>query len=284
MTSSVSVIIPTYNRADYLVNALSSVQCQSYPPAEVIVVDDGSTDETQLILQKDYPDVVYCRQENKGVSSARNVGIAIAHSEWLAFLDSDDEWMPKKLEKQLNALNHSSDIRVCHTNEIWIRNGKRINQTKKHEKHGGWIYEKCLPLCAMSPSSVIIHRSIFEHIGVFDESLPACEDYDLWLRICAFYPVLYIEEPLIVKRGGHSDQLSGRYWGMDRFRIAALGEMINDSGLSIEYRRKTLEKIIEKINIYIIGAEKRDKKDEVEEYTQKMKCYENQLYLLLKRR
>ncbi len=270
---SISVVIPTYNRADYLVKAISSVMNQSRSVDEIIVVDDGSTDHTRLMLEKNYPKIEYYYQENRGVSAARNMGIAKARSDWLAFLDSDDEWLPKKLEKQLEA-NQSSAVRVCHTNEIWIRNGIRVNQMKKHEKQGGWIYEKCLPLCVISPSAVMIHQSIFDAVGVFDESLPACEDYDLWLRICAYYPVSYHAEPLIIKRGGHPDQLSARYWGMDRFRIASLEKMINDPVLSARYKTKTLEIIIKKIKIYIIGAVKRDKKDEVTVYTKKKEYYE----------
>ncbi len=275
--SSISVIIPTFNRADFLDRALTSILGQSLQPDEIIVIDDGSTDNTQGLVKGDYPQVKYIYQENKGVSAARNLGLSKAQSKWLAFLDSDDEWLPKKLAMQVEQLNQNQDIKLCHTNEIWIRNEKRINQMKKHKKHRGWIYDKCLPLCAISPSSVIIHRSLFDSIGNFDESLPACEDYDLWLRICAYYPVSYIEEPLIIKRGGHDDQLSRKYWGMDRFRIRALEKIINDSNLSLKYRTSSLKMIIEKIRIYIIGAEKRDKTDEVDDYTERKKHYEKLL-------
>ncbi len=102
-------------------------------------------------------------------------------------------------------------MRVCHTDEIWIRNGRRVNARKKHGKKGGWIFQHCLPLCAMSPSSIMIHRDVFTALGGFDERLPACEDYDLWLRITARYPVLFTRQPLIEKYGGHDDQLSRKY-------------------------------------------------------------------------
>ena len=110
----------------------------------------------------------------------------------------------------------------------------------KHAKAGGWIYTHCLPLCAISPSAVLIHRSIFDCVGLFNEQLPACEDYDLWLRICARFPVHFIPEPLIIKYGGHDDQLSRRYWGMDRFRIQALEDILASGVLTEEHRQATL--------------------------------------------
>jgi glycosyltransferase involved in cell wall biosynthesis len=189
---NISVIIPTHNRAHTVSLAIESVLKQSLPPAEIIIVDDGSTDETSALIQDEFPDCHYLHQQNQGVSSARNRGITAASGEWLAFLDSDDEWMPNKLAMQASALKSQPDVHLCHTEEIWIRNGTRVNQMKKHAKRGGWIFQHCLPLCAISPSSVIIHHSIFEDVGLFDETLPACEDYDLWLRICAFYPTLFI--------------------------------------------------------------------------------------------
>ncbi|MES9888132.1 MAG: glycosyltransferase family A protein, partial [Candidatus Sedimenticola sp. 6PFRAG1] len=222
----ISVVIPTHNRATVLERALASVLTQTHPAMEVIVVDDGSEDRTRELLAQKFPSVRYLHQPNQGVSSARNLGIANARGDWIAFLDSDDEWLPGKLQAQKELLSNHPDIRICHTEEIWIRDGKRVNQMKKHTKQGGVIFRHCLPLCVISPSSVMIHRDVFEQVGVFDESLPACEDYDLWLRICARYPVAFIEQPQINKYGGHDDQLSRRHWGMDRFRLQALEKII----------------------------------------------------------
>ena len=126
----------------------------------------------------------------------------------------------------------------------------------KHDKSGGLIYQKCLPLCAISPSSVLIHREVFDDIGNFDESLPVCEDYDYWLRYCASHPVLYIESPQLIKHGGHEDQLSRRYWGMDRFRIIALLKILSSHNLSEENRTATVDMLIEKHRILVTGAEK----------------------------
>ena len=201
----------------------------------------------------------YHYQQNKGVSSARNLGLELANSDWIALLDSDDQWLPTKVQQQFDLLR-KTDLQVCHTQEIWIRNGVRVNQMKKHAKRGGWIFQHCLPLCAMSPSSVILHKSVFETVGNFDESLPACEDYDLWLRITCRYEVAFLASPAINKYGGHADQLSGQHWGMDRFRVLALEKILNNESLSTEDYLATRKMIINKLNILLTGAHKRDNK------------------------
>ena len=270
---TVSVIIPTHNRCQLLRRALLSVYKQTIQAEEIIVIDDGSTDGTEEMLGKEFPDVKYTFQENAGVSAARNLGIRQAKGEWLAFLDSDDEWLPEKLEKQLASLENNPEMRICHSDEIWKRDGVRVNAMNKHNKKGGWIFQHCLPLCAMSPSSIIIHRSIFAQVGLFDIALPACEDYDLWLRITARYPVLFIDQPLIVKYGGHDDQLSSKYWGMDRFRIAALEKILVEDCLAIEDQRAAALMLIKKVSIYLQGAKKRNKQEEVVVYQQLLDRY-----------
>lgn len=251
------MIIPTYNRREELARSLNSVFEQTLPPKEVIVVDDGSTDGTAQWVRQRYPAAMLIEQENQGVSAARNHGIRHSSGPWLAFLDSDDAWLPKKLELQVEALQSATNMRLCHTEEIWIRNGRRVNQMKKHQKSGGWIFERCLKLCCVSPSSVVVKRELFEELGDFDESLPACEDYDLWLRICSREPVLYVEEPLIYKYGGHEDQLSRRYPAMDRFRIKALEKIAGASDLDNDKRSLARLEIKKRLEILIIGARKR---------------------------
>jgi len=271
---TVSLIIPTYNRCTSLKKALDSVLQQSILADEIIVVDDGSTDATAKMLTTYFPSVIYIKQENQGVSAARNTGIRQAKSEWIAFLDSDDTWLKNKLEAQLAALQQIPDIKVCHTEEIWIRHGVRVNAMNKHKKTGGWIFKQCLPLCAMSPSSVLIHRSVFDSVGLFDENLPACEDYDLWLRISAQYPVLFLEQPLINKYGGHADQLSHKHWGMDRFRIQALDKLLQQGQLSQENNLAAQLMLIKKARIFQKGALKRGKIESANYYQALINQYE----------
>jgi glycosyltransferase involved in cell wall biosynthesis len=268
--ATVSVVLPTWNRRELVARALTSVLAQSRTPDEVIVVDDGSTDGTAEALREDFPGVVVLSQENRGVSAARNRGIAEAKGEWVAFLDSDDEWLPRKLETQLDALSASPGALLCHTDEIWIRRGRRVNPMAKHDKAGGLIFERCLALCAISPSSALLHRRLFDAVGLFDESLPACEDYDLWLRVTSRYPVVYVDEPLLVKTGGHSDQLSRRYWGMDRFRIRAIEKILEPGHLTENQRRAAEATLARKIGIYAKGARKRGREDEARRYESKL--------------
>ncbi|MDH3669858.1 MAG: glycosyltransferase [Gammaproteobacteria bacterium] len=269
---NISVIIPTHNRARLLERALQSVLGQAKPAREIIVVDDGSDDGTAEIMRARLPQIHCIWQRTRGVANARNRGIEAASGDWLAFLDSDDEWLPRKLASQEEMLAANPQCKICHTDEIWIRNGKRVNAMKKHAKAGGFIFERCLPLCVVSPSSALIHRSVFDEVGLFNENLPAGEDYDLWLRICARFPVLYVDRPLIIKYGGHADQLSHRYPAMDRFRIIAL-ENILQQNLPPQYYRAALNMLITKIDIYLQGAIKRDKQEEITKYQEKQRYY-----------
>jgi GT2 family glycosyltransferase len=269
----ISVVIPTFNRCELLRRALLSVFSQTLLPTEVTVIDDGSTDDTQAMVNNEFPAVNYYRQENCGVSSARNLGIHHATGDWLAFLDSDDEWLPEKLSRQTVALAANPESKVCHTEELWIRNGVRVNPAKHYAKKGGWIFTHCLPLCAMSPSTVMIHRSVFTDIGLFDTNLPACEDYDLWLRITANYPVFLIEEPQIKKYGGHEDQLSQQFWGMDRFRINALQKIVDTGQLSNDNQQAAVSMLLKKAEIYLNGLTKRGKTEEADYYLTLIKGY-----------
>ena len=254
--TGISVVITTHNRIDLLPRAIHSVIEQSCPPDQIIIVDDGSTDQTSNMVSNNYPQLDYYFQENRGISRARNTGILASTSDWIAFLDDDDEWLPDKLKKQFECITDNADAKLAHTNEIWIKNGRRIEQMKKHRKRGGMIFRHCLPLCCISPSTALIHRSVFDHIGMFDESLPACEDYDMWMRICARYPVLFIDEPLVLKYGGHAGQLSKKYWGMDRFRILALEKILNDPQLEPDNYHAAAAMLGKKAAIYLKGAKK----------------------------
>lgn len=266
---SVSVVIPTYNRELTVARAIDSALQQTEAAAEVIVVDDGSTDQTRALISEKYPSVVYHFQPNAGVSAARNRGVSIAKNEWIAFLDSDDEWLDKKLELQRKAWLESPLHRIVHSDEIWIRNGVRVNKKNRYTKRGGRIFIDCLPLCAISPSTAVIEKSLLLELGGFDESLPACEDYDLWLKICSRYSVLYVDEALLRKYGGDKDQLSTIHWGLDRFRVFALHRLLNSSGASelSQIESDSAKAVLnEKCAILVNGARKRDNADAIEYY------------------
>jgi glycosyltransferase involved in cell wall biosynthesis len=258
----VSVIIPTYNRASWLKGAIDSVLNQTFSNFELLIVDDGSTDNTKELVDSYGDKIKYIFQPNQGPAAARNSGIKNRQVELISFLDSDDRWLKDKLQTQVNLMTADPSIKICYTDEIWIRRGKRVNPKKIHQKYSGWIYQQCLPLCIISPSSVIIHREVFEKVGLFDESLLVCEDYDLWLRVSHHYPIAFINKPLIIKNGGHEDQLSQRLWGMDRFRVKALEKMLQENSLSPEDRKATIAMLHQKCTILANGCFKRSKVDE----------------------
>ncbi len=261
----VSVIIPTYNRAWILKEAIDSVLAQDFKDFELIVVDDGSSDDTEQILDAYKRDLVVIRQPNRGVSGARNRGIAAAGGQLIAFLDSDDLWLPGKLSTQVAFFDSNPSAVINQTQEIWIRNGVRVNPKIRHHKFSGMIFERSLALCLVSPSAVMMRRSLFDEVGLFDEDLPACEDYDLWLRISWRYPVHLIETPLIIKRGGHADQLSKAH-SLDKFRIKALQKVIEDGNLEKNARQAAVRTLQEKCAIYAGGCRKRGKYAEAQHY------------------
>jgi len=262
----ISVVIPTYNRVTFLKDAIDSVLAQTFLDFELIVVDDGSTDDTPKLLSSYNNKVRVITQTNQGPSAARNRGIEAAKSPWIAFLDSDDVWKPDKLKKQVRFITDNPDTKICQTEEVWIRNGKRVNPRKKHEMHSGWIYEQCLPRCIVSPSSVMIHKDVFEKVGLFDETMLACEDYDLWLRVTPHYPVFLVREQLIVKQGGHDDQQSRTIESLDCLRIKAMVKSLESGGLSKNQHEAAVLELNKKCRVYGNGCIKRDKNEEGEEY------------------
>ena len=263
----VSVIIPTFNRGYCLEESIRSVLEQSFIDFELVVVDDGSTDNTSELVRR-FPAVKLIRLEekNRGVSFARNRGVVEAQGDWVGFLDSDDLWEQGKLATQVKWIERHPDLQIVYTDEIWIRNGVRVNPMNKHRKYSGDIFRYCLPLCIVSPSSVLLRAKVLSEVGGFDESMPVCEDYDLWLRVAKRYPFHFIEEKLIVKRGGHEDQLSRKYWGMDRWRVYALEKLLKENRLDEEQRDLVVTMLIEKCEILINGFGKRGKKSEKEYY------------------
>jgi len=262
---SVSVILPTYNRAWIVREAIESVLQQDLTGVELIVVDDGSTDDTPELL-KTYGDRLrFIRQANRGVSAARNAGIRAASGELIALLDSDDAWLPGKLGVQVDYFRVHPETMICQTEEIWIRNGVRVNPGKRHRKESGMIFERSLGLCLVSPSAVMMRRSLLDEVGLFDERLPACEDYDLWLRIAWKYPIHLIDRALIIKRGGHADQLS-RMAELDKFRIRSICKLLDGNCLSPTQTAAAVNMLSTKCTIYAQGCLKRGRSEEARHY------------------
>ncbi len=251
-----SVVIPTYNRAHTLPRAIESVLAQSFKDFELIVVDDGSTDETPKILER-YP-IRVIHQPNRGVSAARNRGIEAARGHIIALLDSDDEWKPHKLQNHYDFFEVNPDYKIHQTEEIWIKDGKFLNKKRKHQKKSGDIFYDSLHLCLISPSAVAIKKELFEEVGLFREDFKVCEDYELWLRITRKYLVGYSPQPLVIKYGGHLDQLSCKYFGMDRWRIKGMLPYIDDP--------KVLEVALKKCEILLKGARKHKNREILEEF------------------
>lgn len=193
-----------------------------------------------------HPQIHLLRQENRGVSAARNLGIKHSKAEWVAFLDSDDEWLPQKLEKQLAFIAQNPECRFVHSNEIWIRHGVRVNAPKKFDKSNHEIFKRSLETCLISPSTVMMKRELCLEHGCFDESFVICEDYDLWLKILAKEEVGFVSQELIKKHGGHDDQLSTRYQAMDFWRIKALINLLKKTELSLVQKILVNEQITKK--------------------------------------
>ncbi len=263
--NTVSVIIPTFNRAYSLGRAVDSVLAQDYQPKEIIVVDDGSTDKTQDLLAGYADKIRVLVQENKGVSAARNLGIQKSRGDFIALLDSDDTWEKNKLSCQMAFFKSNPGAMICQTEEVWIRKGRRVNPRKKHKKPSGMIFEPSLKLCLISPSAVMIKKQLFDQKGMFNEAFPVCEDYDLWLRISHDTAVYLIDTPLTVKTGGHGDQLSAAH-SQDKYRIQSILNLIKSNVLSWEQEQAALNVFKEKCQIYANGCMKRGREKEGAHY------------------
>ncbi len=197
MAPKVSVIIPTYNSARFVADAIDSVLVQDYPNKEVIVVDDGSTDNTAELIANYDQQVKLIRQENAGPAAARNNGVRASTGELVAFLDSDDFWLPGKLVAQVAYLEHHPDTAlVFHDWDVSMsetEKDKTLRADIKRLRHrhtkpdlatcmDGWLYNELLFDSIMTTISVMMRRSLFDQLGGFDESLPQGQDYDMWLR------------------------------------------------------------------------------------------------------
>ena len=262
-TIPVSVIIPTHTRAGFLAQAIDSVLAQTYTNFELIVVDDGSSDETPALLASYGKELICLHQENRGPAAARNAGISAARHPLLAFLDSDDRFAKNKLALQVASMEAQPEVFISHTQEIWLRNGKHLNQKKRHVKESGDIFARSLELCVVGMSTVMVRRELFDRVGLFDESFPCCEDYELWLRTSSCHHFLLVDAPLTIKHGGRPDQVSVQYkTGMDRFRIRALEKLISSEKLSPDQFLLARRELVRKAVLYGNGCLKHGRLEE----------------------
>jgi glycosyltransferase involved in cell wall biosynthesis len=269
MPPTVAVIIPTHNRAALLDRAVQSVIGQTFRDFELVVVDDGSTDGTAdlPLFKNNDPRLCYSRlKENRGVSAARNAGVKATSAPWIAFLDSDDEWLREKLEKQVRWTIEHPDMHIVQTREIWIRRNRRVNPPKTHEKFEGDLFAASLERCMVTPSSAMLRRTLFNRTGGFNESFQACEDYDLWLRITCRCPVGLVDEYLLKRYGGHADQLSATVPVLDRFRIQGVIDLLASNVLTEEQKALARKSLLKRAHIVAQGYKKHGKTEEYERY------------------
>ena len=262
----VSVVIPTYNRSQLVLEAAASVLAQSYRPLELIVVDDGSTDAPPAALAAALaprPEARVLRQTHTGMpGQVRNAGARLARGEYLAFLDSDDLWLPRKLALQVAAARAAGDL-ISHARERWVRHGRVISQRSQRHRRSGDLFADSLRKCVIGPSTVLLQRAAFEAAGGFREDLEIAEDYELWLRLTVRYHVGYVAEELVIKRAGHAGQLSERYGQIEIFRLRALHDLVaaghfaaGHSGAPAQHAAACAE-LARKARIYAAGCRKR---------------------------
>jgi glycosyltransferase involved in cell wall biosynthesis len=202
----VSVIIPTYNSADFLMEAIESVLDQTWGDFEIIVVDDGSTDGTSERVRRYDDKVRYFYKKNGGPSSARNMGVKQARGGYVAFLDSDDVWEPEKLRVQMHVVSeHPENKLVCTDSALMGRRGTREGKLKRDLM--GNLFPILYSNSFIRTSTVVMAKACFQTVGFFDERYRSAEDYDLWLRVAKRYPIAYIKQPLVRYRK-HEDNVS----------------------------------------------------------------------------
>lgn len=272
-----SVVIPTYNRLRLVTEAVRSVLAQEgFDEYEIVVVDDGSTDGTAEALRAmNAGRLRVVEIAHSGLPGfARNRGVERSRGRYVAFLDSDDVWKPRKLAVQTAFLDARPEQDIVHTREVWLRNGKEVSQKGQRHTRSGDVFRDSLVKCVLGPSTVMMRRRLYVETGGFREDLEIAEDYEYWLRITAARPVGYIDEPLTVKRAGHGDQLTDKYGHIEYFRIAALRDLVDQGIFTGERRSAAVAELARKCRIYAAGARKRGRTDEADVYEATADHYE----------
>ena len=247
----VSIIVPSYNSAQYLPEALESALCQTYQDYEIIVIDDGSTDQTKDIVQgfaADHPEKIrYIYQENKGLAVARNTAIKHARGKFLALLDSDDKWLPERLEYTVKAIESDDAVGLAYCDITYVDEaGTPLGSPERDSRYlSGNIFEYIFlrKVHIVSPS-VIFRKSCCDQVGGFDENLArlGCEDRDLWLRISQQYKAVYVDKVLALYRV-RKTSMSRKREKMMRARLYVIDKYCPAGGNGRNLRRKALAKI-----------------------------------------
>lgn len=251
---SLGVIIPVYNRYFSLRDAIESVFLQSIKPSEIIIINDGSSFNYTDYLSSYLPKIRLINlSSNMGVSYARNAGIKASNSEYIAFLDSDDLFLSKKLEYQLNFMLENN-YKISHTDEFWYRKDRWVNQCKTNVRYGGFILDKILDKCRVSPSSLMVHKSVFQDF-LFNENLKVCEDYEFCLRTACKYEIGYLNKKLIIKRAVEENSLSAGIKHIESIRLDILKNFYKEyeKVISNENKSAVLKEISRKEEIVKSG-------------------------------
>ena len=211
MTPAVSVVIATHNYGRYLPAALDSALGQTDRDFEIVVVDDGSTDDTPTVIQSylHEPRLTYQRTERRGQPKAKNLGIRLARGPLIAFLDADDVWLPAKLERQVPLFDGEPDLGVVYSRRLLVDEEGFELEYAQPSLHRGWVLSRIFRSNFVCFSSSVVRRRVFEAVGGFDESIGLAIDYDLWLRVALGYRFDFVDEPLVKYRTGH-ESLSRR--------------------------------------------------------------------------
>ncbi len=256
--TKISVVVPTRNRAKYIVQALDSVFAQTFPAAEVIVVDDGSTDRTQEVLEPHIRNkrIRYLFQEESGVSAARNKGVSLANHPFVAFLDSDDRFMPQKLEKQSQLFEQNPDLGFVH---CWFskfnNNGEELG-IRDTSWFSGNVYPAMLQQWSvlMAMPCMLARTEVIQEVGGFDVQLSWAEDMDLWRRIARRYEIALVPEVLVNVRVHSSSTTfdrSGGASGFERYLEKAFEE---DTSLPPIFRKRAKAKMYSKLGQNLLAS------------------------------
>jgi glycosyltransferase involved in cell wall biosynthesis len=260
---TVSAVIPVYNRPGMLREAYSSCIGQNYNDLEVIIVDDGSEPPVEVDVSDNTRVIRVSHTGRPGM--LRNIGVQAARGRYIAFLDSDDLWLPGKIPAQLRFFRDNPDIRICHTREKWIRSGRTVSQRGQNHRRRGHIFPDSLVKCIIGPSTAMMERALYRETGGFREDITVAEDYEYWLRITCREAVGYLDEPYTVKRAGDWDQLS-ESGPIEYYRIAALKKLLDSGYLPGSCKEAAAKEFSRKCLIYARGCFKRGKAEEGKKY------------------